>query len=169
MKMSEESSRDAIFDKLRSQDKFLEAFTYAWGIVESDIDSMMIDEFALQYSQNKSMAKLVVKRDYLLKGGFGGKVDFLRDIERITPGESASIKNFAHSRNGLFHDNSYSMRIINISSDEKRKYLDQAAKTLELCLEAITRRRSDLIDLIKSRDLAKKRAHGVILKPRESP
>jgi hypothetical protein len=37
MKMGYPSSGDQNFEDLRPENKFLEAFTYAWGMVESDI------------------------------------------------------------------------------------------------------------------------------------
>ena len=128
MKMVYPSSGDKDFEDLRHDNKFLEAFTYAWGMVESDIEQKIIYEFGL--NPNSEMYEIKVK--YLL-GQFSKNVAFLHKIKKINDTQNDVFVDFSDKRNKLFHGTrgkNYDKLILDFTEAKKKEYLDTASLAL---------------------------------------
>ncbi len=127
------SSGDKDFEDLRYAKKFLEAFTYAWGMVESDIDQKIIHEFGLDIqNENINHEMSNPKIDYVLRH-FRPEIDFLYKIKRLNNTQYKALLNFSEKRNELFHGTqgrNYSKLILNLTEAEKKEYLDIASLAL---------------------------------------
>jgi len=128
MKVGYPSSGDQNFEYLRQENKFVEAFTYAWGMVESDIDQKIIYEFGLD-TQN---GNLDLKIDYVLRK-FRPEIDFLHKIKKLNDAQYGALLDFSEKRNKLFHGTkggNYSKLILNLTDAKKKEYLDVASLAL---------------------------------------
>jgi len=127
------SSGDKDFEDLRHNNKFLEAFVYAWGMVESDIEQKIIYEFGLD-TQNTNLHSEIsdIKVKHIL-GQFSQNIDFLHKIKRLTDKQYDALVDFSKKRNKLFHGTrgkNYNKLIIKLTEAEKKEYLDAASLAL---------------------------------------
>jgi len=135
MKSGYPSSGDQRFEDLRHEGKFLEAFVYAWGMVESDVDQSVLNQFGLL----TSTANLHPKRGdekvkYVLHTSFERKLGFLERMKVLIPSNRKALCDFADMRNELLHGGNYSMRAINLTQAEKETHLNLAARALRIGL-----------------------------------
>jgi hypothetical protein len=134
MKSAYPSSGDKVFEDLRYNGKFLEAFTYAWGIVESNIDNRVVCQFGFVTEKKADLHPKTghAKVKYLVKSSFTAKIDFLKETGQLDADAYHILKDFADKRNELFHGQNYSMRFLQLTDAEKQKYLDIASSALRL-------------------------------------
>jgi hypothetical protein len=130
MKMGYPSSGDKNFEDLRYGNKFLEAFTYAWGMVESDIDQKILYEFKLdKENENLQPDTHNLKINYVLRQ-FRIEIDFLHKIKRLSDRQYKLLLDFSEKRNKLVHGTkgkNYNKLILNLSEEEKKELLDTAS------------------------------------------
>jgi len=131
--MSYPSSGDKDFEDLRHDNKFLEAFTYAWGMVESDIDQKIIYEFGLDAQNDNLNSKTTnPKIEYVLRQ-FRPEIEFLHSIKKLNNTQYKALFDFSEKRNKLFHGTqgrNYNKLILNLTEIEKKEYLDVASLAL---------------------------------------
>jgi hypothetical protein len=131
--MSLSSSGDKDFENLRYDNKFLEAFTYAWGMVESDIDQKIIYEFGLDIQNSNFNSNTTnTKIDYVLRQ-FSREIEFLHSIKKLNNAQFKALHDFSEKRNKLFHGTqgrNYNKLILNLTDIEKKEYLDVASLAL---------------------------------------
>jgi hypothetical protein len=131
MKKEYESSGDGTFEDLRAEGKFLEAFIYAWGMVESYVDMSILYEFGMLGPETKANQ---TKVEYLQNGSFNRKTALLKDVGEITTQENETLMKFAKKRNELVHGRNFNIRFHKLSDDERFEYLNLASNALRISL-----------------------------------
>lgn len=110
--------------------RFAECMILAWQTVEDGIKQMTVQEFNLIYSPKKLDPRVDLLR---INVGFKAKVEFLRDMGRLSSKDTETIRKFYDERNNLFHGFIYgSTHPVAISETEKTRLMELARKSSQI-------------------------------------
>jgi hypothetical protein len=125
------SSGDKTFEDLRAGGRLLEAFLYAWGTVETDVDERLLYRFGLlteREEMNRDSKDPRIRR--LLRHNFGWKIEFLHEMGALSNGNKELLSRLARKRNELFHGKSYKMRLLNMTEQDWQEHIELASSAV---------------------------------------
>lgn len=110
--------------------RFAECMILAWQAVEDGIDQMVVQEFGFIYSPKKLDPRVdLLRRLY----AFRPKIDFLKDMGRLSQHDVETIAQLDKERNNLFHGFVYESRHpVTIPEREKDRLMELARKASQI-------------------------------------
>lgn len=91
-----DNSVQSIFKQLIRDKNFGEIILVAWAYVEHVVDLIILMEFKAMRSEEKD-------KEFLIRGGFEQKWDFVKKYDIFNPQEKEKITRFQKQRNRMFH------------------------------------------------------------------
>jgi hypothetical protein len=113
--------RDSL-DILRKEGKFFEFVLVAWGIIEFNLDNVILREYSLSSQSPKS--------DILLGINFDRKLGLQKKLSFLTTQDYTKVKEFQEWRNKFFHKNG--IFVSNLSQSEKNSVMNIATRAVDV-------------------------------------
>lgn len=132
--MSEDSPKDgeAWMPFLKRKGRFAECMILGWQAVEDKIEQMTAQEFDLLMAPPKRDPRI----DLLNEVSFRKRVEFLKEMGRLSDSDAGIIHKFADERNKLFHGNVFtSPHPVAMPQSEKNRLMELANLASQITMD----------------------------------
>ena len=119
---------------------FYKFFVSTWQDVEKYIDQMTIHEYNLPSVVSGTDPRVDLLRH---SAGFNRKVEFLKEMGRLSKSDVAKIRELARERNNLFHGGEPIELSIAFPKDKRSSLIHLAREVNEIVVNRLLGRRTD--------------------------
>jgi hypothetical protein len=119
-----------IIDRLQQENKFSEAFIFAWGVTEFLMDTAVLTEYDLLENEDDP------KRKVILDLNFNRKLELQTKLKVLTVDNAKIVRSLQEKRNKLFHYGGFFVPII--TEDEKREIMRTAKQVIIIIADVAT-------------------------------